>query len=385
MGKTVIGAEHLVRLHTDKMYRAGITWYEALVPVSDEGLLNLSLDQNIRKEMEGTTSINKDVSETLEESPELFHLLNGGIVVTAREIRCEGQAITVTDGSVLDGAQTRKVLKRLLDQEESPNALVRVEFIKAPEEVAERMTFTRNTRHPVSLEAFSNRLGAFDFLLAAMPDNGPDWQFDVDGTKSSAWSVVQLAKVVIMATRQAVLDAVGCPKKWTLYSGGKRKLLDALYWANSAGGTISDYLGAANIQPTASARAEHAEEFEAYRKFREALIANAVNAWEAYLRLRGDNPFAGTGVRVGKFYRRRRTDQGVQDVLEIPDAMVFPLLHGLSYVGFDQTQGGAKYWPKVVKSVIDAYQGAGWDITSTGKSSSAYTTIDTAAELLDLV
>ena len=84
-------------------------------------VLALQTDANVRdylleaegKQRRRETQVNEEIRQTLESKPEVFSILNGGVVIVARSSEVDEQKKTLhlVQPSIINGSQTQGVLK----------------------------------------------------------------------------------------------------------------------------------------------------------------------------------------------------------------------------------------------------------------------------------
>ncbi len=112
-------------------------------------VLQLSTDENVRdylleaegKQRRRETQVNKEIRQTLETHPELFSILNGGLVIVARghEVDEQKKLLHLTRASIINGSQTQGVLndffeKLLSEGADIPSVHVKYELIVTDDE-----------------------------------------------------------------------------------------------------------------------------------------------------------------------------------------------------------------------------------------------------------
>lgn len=72
------------------------------------------LEGNVRSFLSSTTSVNKQIRNSIKNSPEKFFILNNGIAVTARNLKFDekGLLIEATDFQIINGGQTTATLSK---------------------------------------------------------------------------------------------------------------------------------------------------------------------------------------------------------------------------------------------------------------------------------
>src|SRR5712692_9382922 len=103
-------------------------------------------------------NVHKGIEATLKERPDRFIQYNGGLTISCSDIEVKDneKLALVTDGSIMNGAQTQGEIRRFLDglqaeasndeKAEIPEANARVEFVVEPDETqVTEIAIARNT------------------------------------------------------------------------------------------------------------------------------------------------------------------------------------------------------------------------------------------------
>ncbi len=159
-------------------------------------------DQNIRdylqtevngKPIKKKTLVNDAIRDQLKEGRAEFPILNGGISVVCNEavVEDKGRQLTLHSPSIINGSQTRGVLKSFFEEhpEDTDYPTVNFEVIVCTDErLAAEITIARNYQNAVQPVSTYGALGRFDDLEEAMrkidptvrlrrseTDSGPDF------------------------------------------------------------------------------------------------------------------------------------------------------------------------------------------------------------------
>lgn len=159
--------------------------------ISAREAVRLRDDQNVRSFLEGAeTPVSKQIKssfrskeESEDDYPEKFAVLNGGITIFAKKMAEDpkkvynaekahvGWDLTLSDPSVINGAQTRGLLASLLDSKDPDvvkrveKAFVRYEFlVSEDEELADDVSIIRNSQTAVQFISILNKSGVLEDL-----------------------------------------------------------------------------------------------------------------------------------------------------------------------------------------------------------------------------
>ena len=112
-------------------------------------MLGLSTDENVRaylldaegKQRRRETQVNQEIRETLENRPQHFSILNGGVVIVAHshEVDEQKKTMLLKSPSIINGSQTQGVLQDFfanleLEKAELPSIHVKYELIVTDDE-----------------------------------------------------------------------------------------------------------------------------------------------------------------------------------------------------------------------------------------------------------
>lgn len=137
---------------------------------------NLPLDVNARRQST-RTGVAKAIQESLLASPDIFHLLNRGMVIAAKELQYDPKTSRVTlcledttVHGVLDGGHTYTIIRE--DTPPDSTAKVMVEVLTGVEDYQAEIVEARNTAVPVEAAALANVRREFDPILDWLDSHG---------------------------------------------------------------------------------------------------------------------------------------------------------------------------------------------------------------------
>jgi hypothetical protein len=288
------------------------------------GVLELPTDQNVRdylvdaegKQRKRWSDVHRAIKRTLLEYPENFCVLNGGIVIVARQYQIDEakKILLLTEPSIINGAQTQGVIRDTFAEfesagEEIPDVNVTFELIVADDdEIIAETSIARNYQNDVKLVSIVGRLGQLNELEAALRKNDPTLTLRKSETDLADDYVPteNLLQVITALVPEELwyrpTDGVS-PNKVFTYSQKARVLKDFQ----------AIYIGAHEATN---------DNHELYSKVYQFYLDIAADAYNLYLKWKSHQGFAGTGLR--SIEREGRT------IVEIPDGIVFPILASLS-------------------------------------------------------
>lgn len=120
-------------------------------------LFNNIFEDNVR-DFQGYNLVNKEIQQTIcqESEQSRFAVLNNGITILAKEVKPDGDNITIFDYQIVNGCQTSRVLfdnrSKLKD-----NSYILVKMIQVLDEnTLEQIVYTTNRQTEVKFEAFAS-------------------------------------------------------------------------------------------------------------------------------------------------------------------------------------------------------------------------------------
>lgn len=120
-------------------------------------LFNNIFEDNVR-DFQGYNPVNSEIRETIcnAESQQRFAVLNNGITIVAKDIRTEGDKISIFDYQIVNGCQSSHVL---FDNSShlTPSSYILTKIIRVEtEDVLDEIVYTSNRQTEVKYEAFTS-------------------------------------------------------------------------------------------------------------------------------------------------------------------------------------------------------------------------------------
>jgi hypothetical protein len=290
---------------------------------SATSFFDLPDDENVRAFLERTgdgtkrkpTLVNLRIRQTLEEAREEFSILNGGVVVVARgaEIDDKARIATLHRASIINGSQTRGILKEWFKQNQDDRDFPNVSFeliVCDDEELIAEISIARNTQNDVKAVSIYGRRGLFEELNKSMAHSFPDQPLRMSETDFGD-EYLDTEKLVQVLT-------VLAPAEIAFPSTSKRPQTEEgkfrIYAYNHRARTLQDFatvMGGEDAMrgPFASAR-----------RF---ILDVAPAAWRIYKSLK-------TNASLARRIHRVEREDGRIAPDGVPDGIVFPVLSALS-------------------------------------------------------
>jgi len=199
--------------------------------LNSKEILDVVDDKNVREfkghEKKATGQTQQDKLSTCQNSPELFPLLNGGVTITgsACKIDNENKRIVLYNPSIINGSQTRGVLK-LFRESSEVDIEIKVEFIISPDEdLIQEIAISRNVQDKVQDISILGKKGAWDPINNALKSS-PFQVLKNESDKSGGFTPALFIKCAfLLMPKKLWVENLSIPyKKHTLYSANKKFL-----------------------------------------------------------------------------------------------------------------------------------------------------------------
>jgi hypothetical protein len=329
---------------------------------------NISTDENVRdylvdavgKKKKRKGDVHRKIEDTVENYPENFCVLNGGLVIVARdyEIDEKTKTLKLTKASLINGAQTQGVLRDLSANGADLDIFVTFELIVTKDEalIAE-ISIARNFQNAVENISIAGSRGVLDELEAHLQKSDAALKLRKSETDRSDefTDTEKLIQVIMALAPTDLLDASDIGAK------------DKVYTYSQKATCLKDYSKIFEAQKNEKADG-------ANRTLYNFFLGIGPVALDLYYKWKTHQGFQGTGLR--SLVREGRT------IIEIPDGLIFPVIASLS-VFVKQIKNG---WIVDQPSVLDdeelvaaakvAYtKMAGSNPQTMGKSSACYSSL----------
>jgi len=284
----------------------------------------LSTDENVRdylleaegKQRRRETQVNREIRLTLGSHPEQSSILNGGIVIVARnhEVDEQKKILRLTRPSIINGSQTQGVLKDFLEKLASegrdlPAIHVKYELVVTDdEELIGEISIARNFQNDVASISIAGRRGQLEELEESLRRKIPDAKLKKSETELSD-DYVGTERLLQVIT--ALIPASLWPK------ASERENPNKVYTYSMKAKCLREFQ---EIYRKAK-DAKH-EEHKTAQELYQFYLDIAPEAHELHEKWKAHQGFAGTGLRS-------ITREG-REVVEVPDGIIFPILASLS-------------------------------------------------------
>jgi hypothetical protein len=319
-------------------------------------VLHIDTDANVRDyllEAEGKlrrreTQVNKEIRQTLESKPEVFSILNGGVVIVARQHEVDEQKkiLHLTKPSIINGSQTQGVLRdffeRLHSEEtDAPKIHIKYELIVTrDEDLIGEISIARNFQNDVASISIAGRRGQLDELERALRKSSTSTKLKKKETQLSE-DYVQTERLLQVIT--ALIPGSLWPKPSESENPNK------VYTYSMKAKCLKEFQDLFT-KAHDSKLPDHKTAKELYQFY----LDIAPQAMDLYETWKSHQGFAGTGIRA-------ITREG-REIVEVPDGIIFPILASLSAFA-KKTDTGWKIVPptafkdaEIIRAAKSVYQ-----------------------------
>jgi hypothetical protein len=342
-----------------------------------ESFLDLPTDENLRgylvdaegKVRHTPTQVHRQIRDTLRDHPGDFSILNGGIVIVARDVEIdEKEKIAyLKKPSIINGSQTQGELKYYFDQmkaqgEEPYHLHVTFELIVTDDnELITEISIARNFQNDVALLSIVGHRDQLDELEQSLQKANPAFKLRKSETNRSedyidTEKLLQVITALIPAELWPKPKEEGNPNKVYSYSMKTKCLKDfqEIY---------------------KKAKNNGAEGYENALALYRFYLDIAPEAYALYYAWKKHPGFQGTGLRSIERDEKSR-------IVDVPDGIIFPILASFSAFARKTKQGWRIQPPdafrdeEIIRAAKSVYQEiAGSNPWNMGKSKACYSSL----------
>jgi len=289
-------------------------------------LLALNTDENVRgylvdadgKKRKRRGEVHRKIQDTIENYPENFCVLNGGIVIVARDYSSDDKAklLTLTRPSIINGAQTQGVLRDCARAygNDFPNLYVTFEVIvSSDEDLIAEVSIARNFQNDVKNISIAGSLGTLDELETALRSQlGTEVKIKKSETdRSEDFIDTEKLLQVIMALTPI-----------ELFQGSAVSVRESKAYTYSQKATCLKDFSAVHKAVHEADKGKSSQSSSADRRLYDYFLNIAGEAHQLYEKWKTHQGFRGTGLRCIE------RENGA--ILDVPDGIVFPIISSLS-------------------------------------------------------
>jgi hypothetical protein len=347
------------------------TVYAGQIPI--RAVLDLPTNENVRgylveaegKQRRTPTQVHRAIRETLMERPDCFSVLNGGVVVVARdsELDEKEKTLKLLEPSIVNGSQTQGVIKDFVDEQGNGRDIhVKFELIvTSDDDLIADVSISRNFQNDVRSLSIAGRKGQLDELEQSLQKTFSDFKLQKSETQLPAEDNEYLQTEKLLQ----VIAALVPEQLWW-----KQTEFNKTYTYQAKAGCLKDfqeiYKGAKD-----SGNPKHLQYREVYQFF----LDIAGQAWQLYKRWKAHQGFAGTGLRS--------IERDGREIVEVPDGIIFPILSSLANFAVKTKTGWKIQMPKELDDgeLIQAAKRAYMEIAKSkpeimGKTKACYSALE---------
>ena len=312
--------------------------YSGQIPI--QSILELPTNENVRdylldadgKLKKRPTAVHRAIRETLKQNPHEFSVLNGGLVIVARNVEIDDKAknVQLLKPSIINGSQTQGVIRDFLEDHPIFESETHVKFeliITNDDALIADISIARNFQNDVMQLSIAGRLGQLDELEQSVQKKRPDLKLSKNetqwstGLESEYFPTEKLLQVITALTPSEIwhrIDDRENPNKVYAYSRKAQCLKEFQEVFKQA-------------KDETHPNHENAKELYCF------YLDISCEAIDLYLKWKSHSGFKGSGLHA---IERDKAS----NIIDVPDGMLFPILSALS-VFVTKTPGGWEYSP----------------------------------------
>ncbi|WP_072032383.1 AIPR family protein [Fischerella sp. PCC 9605] len=293
-------------------------------------VLSLPTNENVRdylldaegKQRRRPTSVHRAIEDTLKNSSHKFSVLNGGLVIVSRDYTVDEQkkCLFLVKPSIINGSQTQGVIKDFFNDcqkfgGEIPEIHVTFELIiTTDDDLIAEISIARNFQNDVMSLSIAGRLGQLDELEASL-------QAKLSGKKLRK-SETQLSDDYLATER--LLQVIAALVPGELWLNEKEvENPNKVYTYDKKAKCLKDFR---EIYSIAKGEKQPEKKIDSakYKELYQFYLDVAAQAYQLYEKWKKHQGFKGTGLKKGI------TRDENQNILEVSDGIIFPILASLS-------------------------------------------------------
>ena len=285
-----------------------------------KSILDLPTNENVReylveaegKQVRRQTQVHRAIRETLEQNPDTFCVLNGGITIVAHECEVDEKekVLRLQRASIINGAQTQGVLKDFFRDNPTIDGIhVKYELVVTDQtDLIAEISIARNFQNDVKSLSIVGRRGQLDELEDSLKKKYPKYRLQKSETEWPTDDNEYIATEKLLQVIAALLPA----ELW--FKPGE---VNKVYTYNAKATCLKDFQDIYR-----KAKDEKDPEHEKYCKVYQFYLDIAPQALELHEKWRQHPKFAGTGLRS--------IEREGGQIKEVPDGIIFPIIASLS-------------------------------------------------------
>ena len=304
--------------------------YAGQLPI--KSILDLPTHENVRgylveaegKQRRVKTQVHRAIEETLKERPDSFSVLNGGVVIVARdsEIDEKQKLLKLNNPSIINGSQTQGVVRDFLLARASDSVVadIHIKFeliVTVDDDLIADISISRNFQNDVRNLSIVGRKGQLDELEESLQKQLPDFRLQKSETQLPADGNGYLETEKLLQVIAALL-----PKEL----GWKQAEYNKTYTYHAKAVCLKDF-------QEIYKRAKDPNDPD-NRKFQDVynfFLDISAQAWQLYDKWKRHQGFTGTGLRS--------IEREGREVVDVPDGIIFPIIASLAEFAVETKSG----------------------------------------------
>ncbi|MBE7159195.1 MAG: AIPR family protein, partial [Rhodospirillales bacterium] len=312
------------------------TVYTGQLPI--QAIQGLPTDENVRgylveaegKKRRTKTQVHRAIRDTLDQRPDMFSVLNSGIVIVARVVEIDEKAkvLTLKQASIINGSQTQGEIGDFLKSNKDAQIHVKFELICTTDDalIAE-ISIARNFQNDVATVSIAGRRGQLDELNERFRAHRPELRLSKSETERPADDNEYIQTEKLLQVLAALMPA----ELW--WKGGE---INKVYTYSAKATCLKDFQAIFQAAKN-PADPKHAHMARVYQYY----LDMCGEAYDLYERWKSHEKFEGTGLRS-----IIREDGKIK---EVPDGIIFPILASLSEFVVDKSGSWKLAQPPVLE------------------------------------
>jgi hypothetical protein len=269
----------------------------------------------MRKERRRETQVNEEIRTTIGKKPELFSILNSGVVIVARGHGIDEQkkVLLLKSPSIINGSRTQGVLRDFFarsadDGVERPPMHIKYEILVTDDDLIGEISMARNFQNDVAKISIAGRRGRLDELEQSLRKKLPGASLQ-KSERALSDDHVPTQRLL------QVITALIPPSLWP--KPGETQNPNKLYAYSMKAKCLKEF-DEIYVKAHDKRHPEHVKGKEIYQFY----LDIAADAWRLYGKWKVHQGFKGAGLRC-------ITRDG-REIVDVPDGMIFPILASLS-------------------------------------------------------
>lgn len=345
---------------------AGRKIYVGQAPTSS--VLQLEDNENVReylvdakgKQKRSPTLVHQAIRKTLDDNSDDFSILNGGMVIVARDAQVDDKlkVLRLTSPSIINGSQTQGELRRYFEKNNGePAAIPNIKFeviVTSDQDLVAEISISRNFQNDVRAISIAGRRGQLEELEAAVRTKYPnarlrksETDLTTDGDFLDTEKLIQVLFALLPESMMKALDAQMDPTSKVFTYSQKTRCLK-LFQRLVDNGPQNVYKCCLDLAPV---------------------------AWALYEEWKAHQGFKGTRIRS--------IERSDGKIAEVPDGVIFPIIAAhAAFVKLGKNGHWSMVKPSVFtdKEMIESAKQAYMEIAdhnpqTMGKSKACYSTL----------